>query len=251
MILAKNTPNNTGVAIYGGFMDFTGLYAALHNIIGKDEEFPSYDGIKDRILAICYELRHAMEGDSEIEFVDNGVRKEQKIRMSVLAPEKNVYLRLNVLWPEMLFLIMALNDFVRLYATKRARSRYDIMMDGQNVWDETIACVRLFQATVAKCIRETVSEASFRRIMNLLNKDYLWLERYTVHYVDLLNARFVAMDKAKRLKNISLMAKRLSERGEEYEQVRYEVGLMAKKHNVPERDIRVSLDYSDYHDIEW
>jgi hypothetical protein len=252
MIFVKNTPNSAGVAIYGDYMDFFTLYRALHTIIGNDDDFLPFDAIKDRVLAVCYDLRKAMEGESEIEFVDNGVNKEQKIRESVLAPEKNVYLRINILWPEMLFLMMALNDFVRLYATKMARKSYDIMTDSRTIWDEAIACVRLFQSAVMRCIKETVSDASFHRMMRLLNKNYVWLENYTVHYVDLLNARFIAMNKQKRLKSISVMAKRLTERDGEYAQVRYEVGVMAKKHNVPERDIRVSVDYSDYHDdIDW
>lgn len=43
MILVKNTPNNTGVAINGDYLDFEHLYEALHNIIGDEEEFIEYE----------------------------------------------------------------------------------------------------------------------------------------------------------------------------------------------------------------
>ena len=39
MIYVKNTPNNTGVAVYGDHRDFEGLYEALHDIVGNEDEF--------------------------------------------------------------------------------------------------------------------------------------------------------------------------------------------------------------------
>jgi hypothetical protein len=48
-------------------------------------------------------------------------------------------------------------------------------------------------------------------MMHLLNKDYTWLEGYAEQYVDLLNIRFLDMDKEKRLKSLPTIAKRLSE----------------------------------------
>ena len=42
MIFAKNTPNNTGIAIYGDFMDFENLYEALHNVVGDEDELIGY-----------------------------------------------------------------------------------------------------------------------------------------------------------------------------------------------------------------
>jgi len=36
MIFVRNTPNNAGVAIYGDYNDFVGLYQALHDFIGEE-----------------------------------------------------------------------------------------------------------------------------------------------------------------------------------------------------------------------
>ena len=103
------------------------------------------------------------KGDREIEFVVNGMDEEKKRRMSLLAPDKNVYFKIYVLWPEMLFVTMALNDFIRLYARKKAKKSYDFMLDKQNIWDKSIAMVRVLQAAIMKCVKETVSDVSFRR----------------------------------------------------------------------------------------
>lgn len=249
MIHVKNTTNNTGVAIYGDHMDFEILYEALHNVLGDEGEFVSYDAARIRVLGVCYDIRHALMGDREIEFVDNGMNPEKMKWMSKVTPEKNVYLKINVLWPEMLFVIMALNDFVRLYARKKAKKSYDLMLNKQTVWNEEIAHVRVLQAAVAKCIKETVTEASFRRMMNLMNKDYTWVDGYATQYLDILNCRFLNMNSEKRLKSIPTMAKRLAEQGDEYRQVKIEVVAAAKKYNTSEDNIRPMVDYPD--DIEW
>lgn len=249
MIYIKNTPNNTGVAIYGDYPDFENLYEALHAVVGDEDEFVAFDAARLRILGVCYDIRHAIMGDREIEFVDNGMDDDKKRRMSALAPDKNVYIKIYALWPEMLFVVMALNDFIRLYARKKANKNYDILFDKQNIWDESIAMVRVFQAAFMKCIKDTVSEASFRRMMNFMNKDYTWFEGYTRQYLEILNCKFIAMDKEKRLKNIPIMAKRLAERGEEYKRIKAEVAAAARHYNTYEDNIKPPVDYPE--DFEW
>lgn len=249
MIFVKNTPNNTGVAVYGDHMDFENLYEALHTIVGDEEEFLSHVNARLRVLGVCYDIRHAIMGDREVEFVENGMDADKMKWMSTITPDKNVYLKIYVLWPEMLFVIMVLNDFVRMYAGKKAKKSYDLLLDKQNIWDEAIAQVRFFQSATAKCIKETVSGASFSRMINLMNKDYTWFEGYAAQYVDMLNCRFLDMDNEKRLKSIPTMAKRLAEHGDEYRAVKEDIIAAAKEYNCPVENIRANVDYPD--DFEW
>jgi len=249
MIFVNNTPNNTGVAIYGDQMDFENLYEALHEVVGNEDEFAAHDAARIRVLDVCYDIRHALMGHREIEFVDNGMNADKMKWMSMIVPDKNVYLKINVLWPEMLFVTMALNDFIRLYAGKKAKKSYDVMLDKKNIWDGSIAIVRVFQAAVVKCIKETVSEASFSRMINLMNKDYTWFDGYTRQYLDILNCRFIDMTSEKRLKSIPTMAKRIAERGAEYMQVKAEVAAAAREYNTYEDNIEAPVDYPE--DFEW
>lgn len=82
--------------------------------MGDEDEYVNYDAARMRVLGVCYDIRHARIGDREIEFVDNGMDPGKMKWMSTITPDKNVYLKINVLWPEMLFVTMALNDFIRL-----------------------------------------------------------------------------------------------------------------------------------------
>lgn len=86
-------------------------------------------------------------------------------------------------------------------------------------------------------------------MMNLMNKDYTWFDGYTRQYLDILNCRFIDMDKEKRLKNIPTMAKRLAERGEEYKQIKAEIAAAARHYNTYEDNIKPPFDYPE--DFEW
>lgn len=239
MIYITNTPNNTGVAIHGDYMDFEEIYQSLHNIVGEEEEYPSYETARNRVLGVCYDIRHALMGDREIEFVDNGMDQDKMRRLSVITHNKNVYLVINVLWPEILLVTMALNDFILLNRKKCKHQQ----------WDKTTAAVRKLQATVSECIKQTVSDASYKRMINMMIRDYTWFDGYATQYLDILNCRFLGMDKEKRLKNIPIMAKRLAEQGQEYREIKSEVIEAARIHNCSVEDIRPQLDYPD--EIEW
>jgi len=148
-----------------------------------------------------------------------------------------------------LFVTMVLNDFLWLYAKKKIKKGYNMMMDKKIVWDEHLAHVRLFQAALVKCIGETVSDKAYTRMLNMMNKDYPWMDNYITQYLDILNDRFIQMDREKRLENISLMAKKLSECGKEYQIVRSDLVDAAAEYNCPVDDIRLQLDFPE--DIDW
>lgn len=251
MIYFNNTPNNTGVAIYGDHMDFENLYDALHTVVGNENEFVTYEAARIRVLGVCYDIRHALMGDREIEFVDNGMDDEKKRRMSVLTPDKNVYLKINVLWPEILFVTMALNEFLVLYAKKQVKTRSisDLFTGNKVIWDASIAQVRLLQAAVAECLKQMVSEASYARMLNVMNGMYVFVDHYVTQYVDILNDKFIKMDKEKRLKNISTMAKRIAERDREYRDLESQLRDEARERNCRLDDLRLDLDYST--DFKW
>ena len=139
MLKVETTPNNAGVTISGDFFDFDQLYEALHEIVGDEDEYPAHGGARLRILGICYDLRHAKMGHRDFTFVFNGLTDEVRQWHGIVAPDRNVYLSIQVLWPELLFCTMALNDFAELRARKLAGSRHGAFEDRNVIWDSTLA----------------------------------------------------------------------------------------------------------------
>ena len=68
MISAKPTENLTGIILKGNFDDF-------------------YWGVKNRLLAVCYDIRHVYMGDREVKLVDNGVHDEMMKWHSMILPK--------------------------------------------------------------------------------------------------------------------------------------------------------------------
>ena len=249
MIRVKSTPNYAGVTISGDFYDFEALYDSLHTIVGDEWEWEAYEGSRLRVLGVCYDIRHALMGHREVKFVENGLDQDKMRHLSIITNDKNIYLACNVLWPEMFFVTMALNDFIRLYAKKQAKNNYNTLSDYRNVWDSSITNVRSFQAAIRNCIIEVIPETSVNRVLKLMNYDYSWSEHYVTQYLDELNCKFIEMDAEKRLKNISIMAKRLAEKGREYQAVKGSVLDAARKYNCHMTELRTATEYPEI--IEW
>ena len=249
MIFAENTRNSVGVAISGDHGDFNALYEGLHNVVGDESEFPGYETPRLRVLGICYDLRHAMMGDRDFVFVDNG--RDEYGFWPEDAPDANLYLKIHVLWPEMLFVQLALNDFVQLYATQLARKfdKRSTMVHTNAVWDESLAITRLFQAAVARCLQDTVTPSSYRRIIRLMTRETVAIKDYTTQYVDILNESFLDMKPEVRRQRLSRIGKWLAERGGDYGQVKGAVKAAALHYGVREDDIAAPVHYPEV--IEW
>jgi len=250
MLTLNNTSNLAGISISGDYYDLDTLYMSLLTIIGDEEDFRTYEGARLRILGVQYDIRHAFQADREFEFVRNGMDADRMKLLSMITPEKNLYYKVNVYYPEVLFVTLAINDFIRLYANKQAKSAPFPLLDKKNLWDPAIANARLFQSMVASCLKEVVTDASFKRMMNFLNKDYTWTDRYATQYVDLLNIRYLhAGDREDRVKLLPIIVKRMVEKGKEYQEIERDVREMAIAKNCSEEELSLSWDYPD--EIEW
>ncbi len=249
MLTLNNTRNVAGIEILGDFQDLDTLYMSLLMIIGDEGEYGDYEGARLRVLGVCYDIRHAFQGDREFEFVRNGMDEDRMRMLEMITPEKNLYYRCQVYFPEAFFVTIALNDFIRLYAKKQAKSATCPLLDKKNLWDTHIATTRLFQSLVMSCVKEVVMEPSFKRILNLMHKDYTWVDGYATQYLDMLNIRYLNIgDKDERAKALSTTVKRMVEKGKEYRQIEEEVRAMARDHNCSVEDISLVEDYPE---VEW
>ena len=250
MLNLRNTRNLAGIEISGDYLDLDALYMALLIIIGDEGEYGHYEGARTRVLGVMYNIRHAFQGDRELEFIRNGMDEDRMKLLGMITPEKNLYYKVNLYYPETLFVTVAINDFIRLYSKKQAKSATFPLLDKKNLWDEHIAHARLFQSLVINCLQDVVTESSFKRMLNLMHKDYPWTDGYATQYLDMLNIRYLNIEnKEERSKSLSSTVKRMVEKGKEYQKIEREVRQMAISHNCSTEDIRLSWDYPD--EIEW
>lgn len=69
MLEIKVTENYAGIEVKGDCNDFEQLYDCIFKIVGDGEEYPTLEKFRIQILALCYDLRHAKQGNREIELI--------------------------------------------------------------------------------------------------------------------------------------------------------------------------------------
>ncbi|WP_054876612.1 DUF6904 family protein [Oxobacter pfennigii] len=189
-----------------------------------------------------------------MELVENHMDEDKMKRHGVITPKSNVYYSCNCFYPEIFFIMIALNELIKLRIMDLTKTKYLYReaMDRKVIWDETIAILRLFQAEFVKCIKETFSAPVFSRWMNLLNADYIHIQEIAGQYIDLLNIKYINMTREKRLKNLSTIVRRIAEfrYDNEHNEIKEVVIEVAKEYNCEPGAIRLQ-EVEHPENIEW
>ena len=210
MLTVNHTPNMAGILVAGDSDDFEALYDALHIIVGREEDAKGLANARNRVLNLCYEVRHARMGNRTIDFKEHGIDPEQMKYMGVIGPAQNLVVAFEILWPEVLFDVFVLNNFISKYE-KRQKA---------HLWDENIATVRLFQGKVLNLASETMTPAqvtAFRKQATGTATNAFNYEKFYAQYIDQLNAEWIELDKEARSQKLSSFAKRASVVLKDYE----------------------------------
>ncbi len=260
MIQVTNTENLAGVTISGDFYDLDNLVNALHEITVSDMDenidkvSSPYVNISIRVLGVCYDIRHAGQGDREIYTEDNGIEDFHMEAHQKIVPRQNVYYSCNILYPEMIVVMMALNELVQLRIQMLAGSKYkfDAAFDKAVVWDRTISVIRVFQSEFQKAVSDALSNASFARWQNLVNKRFIEIRSITSPFIDTWNLQYLDMTKETRLKKLLTVTKRFAEHYRDPENLGYRKSIdeALEIHGVSESDLRFEgLDFPET--IDW
>lgn len=238
MLSMKTTPNHTGVKISGDYFDLDELNQAIYKVIGKESEYQGYEGSRLRILGISYEIRHAAQGDRNVDFVFNGLHEHTKKQHGFIASDKNIYFSTEVLWPELLYAVYALRDFVRLYQGKR----------GDLLADVHTPVINKFQALVLECLQGRVPKEEYEAILQAFRKSPS-VNDYAIQYVDLLNLKYIDMTRQQREKSLSAIAMKLTLQDPEYQAFRKQVISAAAPGKQPIHEIGIQAEYPE--NVEW
>jgi len=206
MLSIQSTEQLTGARISGDFWDLDELINAIYKIIGDENKYYDYQGARLRILSVCYNLRQAAKGEHQLEFVSNGLNKSVLTQHELIFPNKNVYFAAEVLWPELIFTAIALNDFIRLHQE---------LIDSSD-WNIDVATIRKFQAAVADCLEQELHEDEYLVFLRMLHTKNPLTFRYATQYVDVLNLEYIHLNFEARRAHLAAFALRLMLEDDEY-----------------------------------
>lgn len=206
MLSIQSTEQLTGARISGDFWDIDELINAIYKITGDENKYYDYQGARLRILNVFYNLRQATRGEHQLEFVSNGLNKSVLTQHKLIFPNKNVYFAAEVLWPELIFTSIALNDFIRLHQE---------LIDSSD-WNIDVAAIRKFQAAVADCLEQELNEEEYLVFLRMLHTKSPLTFRYATQYVDVLNLEYIQLSLEERKAHLASYALRLMLEDDEY-----------------------------------
>lgn len=257
MIKVENTENYLGVTISGDYDDLDMLLEALYTITidESDEKYAKrYFDMSTRLLSLAYDIRHAIQGDREIEFVDNGINKEKLIQQKILAHNKNIYFSVNVFYPELIFELLAINELIniRMDMICKPKNDYEKPLNKMVVWDGTISILRLFQSQVNKAVKELLTENTYARWIKIMNDKYKSMAEILDPYLDQQNIKYINMTKENRIKKLSSLSKKIVEYewDIDFMDLQMTMRLYALENNVPINNIEFDgIVYPE--DFDW
>lgn len=239
MLSLQSTELLTGVRISGDFWDLDELVTSLHHIVGDDNRYYDFQGARLRILSVCHNIREATKGERNIELVANALNKGMMKKHQIIAPDKNIYYSVEILWPEILFIAIAINDFIRLH-----EEHFD-----NTGWNIHIAVSRQFQAKIAQCLTEHLTQEQYNAFWELMDTKRPTMFRYATQFVDILNLEYLKLSKEEREENLVAFLYKLILEDEEYTEFRQQLLDTATQTKSPLHELELDIVYPDV--IEW
>lgn len=256
MIKIESTPNLAGVKITGSFDDLYELVEAFYNITIDEfsEKHHEYITISTRLLGLSYDIRHAYQGDREIELVENNMDKETMKLHGKITSKHNVNYSCNYLYPEMFFCMTAINDLIILRVKDLTKTKYihSEMQHHKVIWDKTISVLRAFQSAFAECVKNIITERSYAIWLKEITRKNIFINGITSQYVDIINIDYLKMSKEKRLKTFNSNTKQITQYyySQEHEEISKAINKFAEENECDMDNVELSgIEYPE--DIDW
>ena len=222
MISAKATENLAGITLEGDYDDLHEIVKSIYRMTGLEEDYEDdYWSVKNRLLGVCYDIRHAFMGDREVKLVDNGVHEEIMKWHSMILPRQEVHFSVNILFPEAVFVALSVSEIYaqsRQYYGKRSKKqqeneefpseKYSYYVRDKAVLD-TLSAVIL--GALAEVIGDEELEKLFKTKSHLYGVGFL---NYATQYVDKCNIEYLKTEPEKRKDKLRNIAKRLMQQPE-------------------------------------
>ncbi|MDD3416923.1 MAG: hypothetical protein PHY47_23505 [Lachnospiraceae bacterium] len=255
MLQTKPTEHLMGITIQGDYNDFSELVDSIYSVTGLDENSEDiYYGVKNRLLGICYDIRHAYQGDRNVVLVDNNMNRDKMKWHEMITPEQNVYYSVEVLFPEAIFVAAAVPHMYmfsdKYYGSRANKSEMSIppvpysnmMRDKANL---DVLCGGIWQA-----LGQVIGDDELERIIHsyqLAREDYM---DYATHYIDKCNIELYKTPVDKRKDKLRNIAKRIVKKPQAYFSMEQNLKYWAKEHKTTIYELKdPKLEYPEK--IEW
>ena len=261
MLKIKSTKNNTGITISGDYEDLNALYECMGDLTGFECAYERYEGVLLNCLGFAYDIRHAFMGDREVAMIDNGVHDEMQRWHGMIMPKKNIYYSVNILWPQAMFVVLAMNDYIELASDPKAYAKVlaglpeESVVEQKNRLPYSVAVVKLFQTLVWQAFREVVGENRYTRIYKKTVNEYTFVKKleyrgFCTQYIDDISVKYIGTAVEKRQTKLAACIRSIVEKSKDYYDMERSIRNYATLNNVTVTELRLEgVEYPE--EIEW
>lgn len=237
MIKVTPTGNLTGVSIQGDYCDFKQLIESIYNITGVGEEFGHpYYAVRNRLLAVCYDIRHASMGQRDIVTEENGMNTDIMKWQNMIVPERNVYFSANILFPEAIFVSLAVPETYTYsaldYGIKGNRADEGLPHIPYADYYTDRAVLDVLFAGIWQALGSVIGDEELEKILRSKedsNENYVY---YVSQYLDKCNIELLRTDVEKRKDKLKNITKRLVKKPKTYLNMENELKTYAREHSL-------------------
>ena len=215
MITIKNTPNLVGITISGDYRDLDELRDAIADYCQfylEHQDSPNASECEEMLLGLCYDLRHAYQGDRDYEIVENNAENLGELAKCIYElPEEykktigmvkkqhrygNLYFSVNVLYPLALYYMYLIDAITEDVYQREWFEDIKYEYDEMRV-EKDIALIRCFSQLLWNALKEVLPWDVFqplwqyRRVYTNTN----YFINYPSMYVEWLSSYWVAAAK--------------------------------------------------------
>lgn len=256
MFEVEMTPNLLGIKISGTYDDLDQLYDAVWDLCLADGNPDSAARkatldeqiMSERLLALCYDLRHAYMGSRNIELLPGDVSQDVADWQGIEVPDKRVVLSVEVLYPEAMYEHLVLDYLI----DRRQR------VEKVPVYrDKSSTMVMLYQSKLLEAVGKVASKGRFSNIRNSIARATLDIPMMYTQWVDILDCDYGAMTKKRRLESLATIVRDLVEYPlhDDYCRMKHDVDDYVKKQDRQypglRNEIRLNLAWPDEEDVPW
>ena len=260
MLRVIPTKNLTGVTIQGDFDTFYDIVHSIYNLTGVDvndnPEDMSY-GVKMHLLGLCYDIRHAFMGDRDVFLEKNHLEEEKQAWHGMAAPKENLYYSVNALFPEMIFLALAVPKMCQ-FAYKNYGYRYHGSRD--DGWELPVipyaeyvrdkANLDVLFAGVWQALSEVIGAEEAEKLYFSAERSSECYMNYATQYVDKCNVDYIKTPFEKRKDKLRNMMKRLIKKPDAYKNMERDLKYAAMEYGVSVYELHdPRVEYPE--DVEW
>ncbi len=221
MLQTKPTEQLMGVTIQGDYNDFSDLVDSIYSMTGLEDDPSDYFyGVKNRLLGLCYDIRHAYMGDREVVLQDNGMNSDKMKWHEMITPTSNVYYSVNIMFPEAIFVAAAVPRMYIFssgyYGSNAKRSERNLPPIPYVNYLRDQANLNVLSAGIWQALAEAIGNEEMEKIHGIYQRtDELYMN-YVTHFIDKCNIELYKTEVDKRKDKLKNIAKRIVRKPQAY-----------------------------------